>query len=230
MGENRDLLIRSARVLGDLVDELVFVGGCATELLITDPAAAGVRPTFDVDVIAETASGSEYYQLGERLRSRGFEEGRDLICRWRGPDDLVLDVMPIDPRILGFSNPWYSGAVESATLYEIAEGLSIRLVSPSYFCATKLAAFRGRGNNDFMISHDLEDFLTVVDGRPELIEEIRTTSPEVRHYLSTEVQALLAESSFIDALPGYLPPDSASQARIHILLARLREVADLDTD
>jgi hypothetical protein len=29
------------------------MGGCTTALLITDEAAAEVRPTFDVDVIAE---------------------------------------------------------------------------------------------------------------------------------------------------------------------------------
>jgi hypothetical protein len=38
-------------LLGPLLDELVFVGGCATGLLITDPASGGIRPTIDVDTI-----------------------------------------------------------------------------------------------------------------------------------------------------------------------------------
>jgi len=46
--ENRDLLIRGARSLGDLREKLVFVGGCTTGLLISDPAAADVRSTRDV--------------------------------------------------------------------------------------------------------------------------------------------------------------------------------------
>lgn len=44
-----------------------------------------------------------------------------------------------------------------------------------YFCATKLEAFGGRGKNDYLASHDLEDLITVVDGRPELLEDHKWT-------------------------------------------------------
>ena len=50
---NLDLLAQAARLLEPLLDELVFVGGCTTALLITDKAAANIRPTYDVDAIAE---------------------------------------------------------------------------------------------------------------------------------------------------------------------------------
>jgi hypothetical protein len=43
------------------------------------------------------------------------------------------------------------------------------LVFWSPFVATKFEAFHGRGNNDHLASHDLEDIITVVDGRPELM-------------------------------------------------------------
>ncbi len=42
--------------LGDLIDRLVFLGGCATGLLITDNAAPPIRYTHDVDDITEVAS------------------------------------------------------------------------------------------------------------------------------------------------------------------------------
>jgi hypothetical protein len=106
---NRELLIRGARALGDLRDEFVFVGGCTTGLLITDPAAAGIRATRDVDVIVETASVAEYYTIAKRLRALGFHEDTEVICRWQHEDDLTLDVMPTAPNILGFSNRWYPG-------------------------------------------------------------------------------------------------------------------------
>jgi hypothetical protein len=41
---NRELLLRVARRLGPVLDELVFVGGQVAELLVTDPAAVRVRP------------------------------------------------------------------------------------------------------------------------------------------------------------------------------------------
>lgn len=96
-----------------------------------------------------------------------------------------------------------------------------------YFCATKLEAFAGRGKNDYQSSHDLEDLMAVVDGRAELIEEIHRAEAEVRTYIAAEVRKLLATSEFLDALPGYLLPDEASQARVSILLDRLKKIAAL---
>src|ERR1035437_2265717 len=50
---NRQLLLSAARLLRPLLEELVFVGGCVTGLLITDEAAPSVRATLDVDAITE---------------------------------------------------------------------------------------------------------------------------------------------------------------------------------
>ena len=82
---NTEQLITAARLLKDLLRELVFVGGCATGLLITDEAAAEVRPTYDVDAIVEITSYADYLGFAERLRALGFAEdpgeGAPL-CRW----------------------------------------------------------------------------------------------------------------------------------------------------
>jgi predicted nucleotidyltransferase len=225
--ENRELLVRGARSLGDLRETLVFVGGCTTGLLITDPAAADVRSTRDVDVIVEIVSRAEYYALSKRLRSFGFQEDPKVICRWQHQDEITLDVMPTDPNILGFSNPWYSGAIATATDHELEQGLIIRVVTPPYFCATKITAFHGRGNGDYAASHDLEDFLSVVDGRVELLSELRAAEDDVRTYVATEVREFLSKSEFVDMLPGSLTPDAASQARMPLLMARLEEIASI---
>jgi hypothetical protein len=100
----------AAAVLGPLLDEVVFLGGATVHLWITDPGAPPVRATDDVDVICEVASRTEYYRLADRLRDRGLREAVDepVICRWRNAEPrLVIDVMPTDPEILGFSNEWY---------------------------------------------------------------------------------------------------------------------------
>ncbi len=155
---NRAQLEAAVRVLQPLLDELVFAGGCATGLLITDPAAGSIRPTMDVDVITEVASYAEYASLSERLRDLGLSEDSSEgapTCRWRYRD-LILDVMPTDERVLGFSNRWYAPAIAAAQRITIA-GMDIRVVTAVYFLATKLEAFRGRGRNDYRASHDLED-------------------------------------------------------------------------
>jgi hypothetical protein len=102
---NLDMLAAAAHLLQPLLDQLVFLGGCTTGLLIADPAAGGIRPTKDVDVITEIGSYAEYGALSERLRGLGLREdvseGAPL-CRWRYKD-LTIDVMPTDDRVLGFS-------------------------------------------------------------------------------------------------------------------------------
>ena len=212
---NIELLKEVAKRLGPLLQEVVFVGGCATALLMTDAAGAEVRSTLDVDVIAEIASYADYAAFSERLRSLGFQEDTSKgapICRWLF-DDLILDVMPVEEKVFGFANRWYRGAMESANTIELEPGLQIRLVNAAYFVATKLEAFKGRGRSDYAGSHDLEDLLTVIDGRPAIVAEV-AAAEEVRSYIAQEFRELLAIPQFIDALPGYLLPDAASQARL----------------
>ncbi len=76
-----------------------------------------------------------------------------------------------------------------------------------------------------MQSHDLEDLIAVVDGRAELVEEIKAGPQNVRTDIASEIKKLLAIGSFVDALPGYLLPDAASQARISTVLERLKQIA-----
>lgn len=224
---NLDLLAEAARLLKPLLGELVFVGGCTTALLITDKAAADVRPTYDVDAIAEITSYAAYADFSERLRKIGFAEDTTEgapICRWL-QKETILDVMPLDEKILGFSNRWYRPAMESAEERELERGLRIRVVTAVYFCATKLEAFAGRGKDDYLSSRDLEDLVAVIDGRAELVQDIRSAQEGVRTYLASEINKLLGTQAFVDALPGYLLPDAASQARITLLVSRLRQIA-----
>jgi len=90
--------------------------------------------------------------------------------------------MPSDPSVLGFSNRWCPLAIDTARDYALPAARSIRLVTAPVFVATKLEAFRDRGKSDFVASHDLEDIVTVVDGRAELIDEVATSAQDLRKY------------------------------------------------
>jgi len=165
--------------------EIVFVGGCATGLLVTDPGAVPVRRTHDVDVIAEIASYAEYTIFSERLWGLGFQEdareGAPL-CRWKY-QRLLPDVMPLDANILGFSNHWYADALRTATVVCLPGNLTLRAITAPYFLGTKIEEFRGRGREDYFASHDLEDLITVVDGRPSLLNEVEAASAELRSFI-----------------------------------------------
>lgn len=116
------------------------------------------------------------------------------LCRWRR-DDLIVDVMPVDERIRGFSNRWYPSAIETAQRFDIA-GHDVRVVTPALFIATKLDAFHGRGNDDVLASHDLEDIIAVVDGRPEILNDIAAAGADVRGYIGTEIRAPARRAQF----------------------------------
>ncbi|MGC1646780.1 MAG: hypothetical protein WA741_13195 [Candidatus Sulfotelmatobacter sp.] len=63
-------------------------------------------------------------------------------------EELILDLIPTDPSILGFGNTWYRPAPENAQSATVGE-YRVRLITAPYFVATKLEAFHGRGKNDF---------------------------------------------------------------------------------
>ena len=224
---NLEIIEIAAEALGPLSDELVFLGGCATALLITDSAAPPVRVTRDVDTLAEIGTAAEYHELENRLRQRGFEVDSSMgapICRWVG-HGILLDVMPTDERILGFGNIWYKSAVKSATPYDLQSGATVRLIDPVHFLATKLEAFAGRGDKDFVMSHDLEDVVCVLDGRPELEDEIADSAEEIKDYVGNRLRAFMDDPLFLEALPGHLPGDAGSQARLPVLIAKLERLA-----
>ena len=70
------------------------------------------------------------------------------------------------------------------------------MVNAVYFCASKFEVFGDRGKNDYLGSRDLEDVVAVVDGRQELVGEIKAAQGDVRAYLGKEVANCLARGSF----------------------------------
>jgi predicted nucleotidyltransferase len=210
----------AAALLGPLLDEVVFVGGATVHLWITEPGAPPTRATEDVDVVCEVASLVKYHRLGERLRERGLQEamGAPVICRWRSDDpQLVLDVMPTDPDILGFSNPWYEEAISSAVTVTLESGADIRAAAPPALVATKLCAWKGRGGGDLLRSLDIHDVLTLIDGRPELIEDVASAAPDLRTYIHDELSELRAE----DYLDYAVQSATASYGPMGVERARL---------
>ena len=202
-----------ASALGDLLPHVTFVGGSTTALLVDAAAHHGVRKTDDVDVIIDVATQVEYYKFSKKLRDLGFrEDANGPICRWLFDTEtgkVKLDVMPVSEKILGFSNRWYKEAIREAFEVTLPSGITIRVVSPVYFLATKFEAFAGRGKGDYF-SHDLEDIVFVLENRERFIFELMDCSVELKQYFSQQANLLLNDD-FLNVLPGLLNhPDSAT--------------------
>lgn len=228
---NRESLVRVADALRPLLPELVFLGGSVAELLITDPAASRIRETDDVDVIVEVTTYSQYERVGARLGALGFSRDSGPgapICRWLAPprdgQRAKVDVMPTAETPMGPTNPWYKVAMETATWYALEEDLAIRLVTAPAFIATKWAAFQGRGRGDVLMSHDVEDIITVVAGRPSVAEEMLKAPEKLRRFVADCTKEFLSRDDAHDAIEDALPDArliSGLGSRVHSRLSLL---------
>jgi predicted nucleotidyltransferase len=96
-------------------------------------------------------------------------------------------------------------------------GVEIRATAPPQLVATKLCAWEGRGRDDLLASLDVHDVLTLIDGRPELVEEVRSARPNLRDYIRSELMALRAESYFryaVESVTAGYGPIGADRARL----------------
>lgn len=218
-----------AQALGDLCEELVFVGGCAAGLLCTSAQAPPPRVTFDVDLVAEVAALVAYHSLEARFAERGF--ARDMaqdapICRWR-MGNVEVDLMPTDERVLGFSNRCYPLAMATAVPIKLPSGTRIKLISAPAFLATKFEAFASRGGSDVMASHDFEDIINVLDGRPGIEDEIADAQSALRNYLASRFRDVLQHRDFDNTLPGLVVFDALYEQRIEAVRSRISAISRL---
>ena len=214
MSKDLSFLTNSIPHLQPLLDEVLFIGGAIVPLYITDPALPYVRHTLDIDILT-AATG--YQATVDKLLGLGFRHDIEgPICRFL-KGNLTVDLMTPDESVLGFSNIYYREALESPQLFEMPNGLSIRIPTPPLMLATKIAAYELRGKSDPAVSKDLDDIVTLVDGRAELIEEIAGVRTELRQFIGAGLRGIATHKIARFILPGlFLGPDGeARHNRLH---------------
>lgn len=230
---NITMLDLMAQRLGpELCENMVFVGGAAAGLLITDLALPAIRRTDDIDVVTPTQALEDFHKLENQLRELGFTPDmrpEAPLCRWQ-IDNMTVDVMPSKEEVLGFANRWYVLSVATAQIHVLPSGTRVKVIRAPEFIATKLEAFFGRGQGDFLFSHDIGDIISVIDGRESLLLECQASHRPLREYLRLQFQSLLKNMVFLDSLPGHLPPDLASQERLPDLLQTIQHITELSLD
>ena len=204
MTEHEALILPIAHALGrDLLDQVAFIGGATVSLHLDDAQPIDISSTKDVDFIVSVSSYYGYQQLAEKLRSRGFEssipeKGEDApMCRFEC-EGILVDVMPDNEDILGFSNPWFKVGLQESVPYILPDTLTIKIAQAKHLLATKLVAFATRGG-DILSSKDAEDIVVLVNGRDSLLDEVRESPIELRQFVQKAMSEFIANSDF-----GYL--------------------------
>jgi predicted nucleotidyltransferase len=211
-----------ANILNQLDEEFVFVGG-ATVSLYGDLSKAEARPTEDVDVIIELASYTGYAELDENLRKLGFENDIEsgVLCRYK-VQGVIVDVMPTDASVIGFSNRWYADGFKFAKIIQL-DDLPIKIFTLPFFIASKIEAFKNRGQNNYLFSSDFEDIVYVLENNSNIASLMLESPQDVKQYLKQCFSDFLQDAEFEEGVSAHLEPITQGQ-QIEKIFRILREI------
>ena len=221
---NLALVAQVANGLQELKDKMVFIGGAVISLYTDDPAAEEIRPTADIDMTINLANYTEWAQMQERLAELGFypdPQGQS-ICSYKY-QDIAIDIMPADDSSIGVSNIWYKPGFRYLQQIALEDGTSINILPSPYFLATKLEAFKDRGENDFYGSHDFEDIIYLIDNRTTIVEEILTADEEIRQYIKEELTLIKNHKQADEILAMHIHP-LIREERFKMLMKKIEQI------
>lgn len=210
---SRLAILKVADKLRDLLDEVVFVGGCAGFLLMPKDDSE-FRPTDDVDFVVPVTTYLEFTEFEAKLRALGCsnsQERGDPVCRWL-VDGVTVDLMPVEANILGFGNRWYPEALRTPVRVDVGDGVLVKVVSLPVFLATKFEAHASRGGGVYLGDSDIEDIVLILAHRTDSYELILQASEDVRLFLEEEARKLLSVPDIEDIVSGCFAQDEQAFA------------------
>jgi predicted nucleotidyltransferase len=209
------------RAFQELASKILFVGG-ATVSLYTDRPFGEIRPTDDVDVLIELIDYTGYAGVEDALRRKGFVNDVDsgIICRFK-VQGITVDIMPTNQEVLGFTNRWYSEGFKNSKRVELDQDCVIQIFQPVYFIASKLEAFKGRGNGDGRMSSDFEDIVFILNNRTTIWDEMKNASASVRDYLIAEFKNLNESNYLFEWVSVHL--DYSEQRRVSHIMGEIEQ-------
>lgn len=223
-------LKRVALALGDIAEQVVFIGGAIAPLLQLDPPFTEARPTKDIDGVVASTKYADLERMSDALLGRGFTQSSHdsaHIHRWRSPDGDALDLVPAGSHLGGSGQDWDRLALQHFLVVDLGDGVQVRHADAPAFLALKWAAFADRGSSDPFGSHDLEDILALTASRVDLVGEVEHASDELRQFVATSTGRFLQLNHRDDLLAGHLNNAQDPRATMRVVQERLVAIAEL---
>jgi len=220
---NRLATRKIAQALGELNEQVVYVGGAVVSLYIDDPTAEDVRPTKDLDISLEIASLGALEALRTSLLQKGFYQSAedDVVCRFRY-EDVKVDVMGTEPVGWAPANRWFAPGFKHRIPTEL-DDLTIYILPLPYYLASKLEAFYDRGITDPRTSHDFEDIVYLLNYTSDLKEQILASDYDLKQYLMDRFADIIADKVKQEAILGCLYHEDQS-VRFSRIIRLLNEI------
>jgi predicted nucleotidyltransferase len=223
MHENIVRIKAVANLLKGMGQSYVFVGGATVSLYASDPFTAGdIRPTNDVDVVVEVATYAGYTEIDERLRAMGFVNDitSGVICRYK-IDGIIVDIMPTNPTVIGFSNRWYPDGFQHAITHRLNDNTEILIFSLPYFLASKWEAHKSRGGVDLRMSKDFEDMVYIFENCHDFDEQLLAGPQGVRDYMREELATIIDHPDFEEGIYSHMTSSrQTDESNIIIMLKK----------
>ncbi|MDR9487472.1 hypothetical protein [Salibacter sp.] len=222
---NLKVIEKVASVLGELNEEIIYVGGAVVSLYATDEGAEHPRPTKDIDISVQIGSYLEMNKFQEKLRKRKiYPSSQGGVLYRYSYDGIQIDFIPWESTSLGPTNSWLKPGFEYARNIEVGAE-SIKILPLPFYIATKWEAYKSRGKDPRM-SHDLEDIIYVIDNNKNVIEHFDESDHEgVRMFLSKMSNEILSDSSRDEIIECHINPYTANE-RKRLVLDRLKYMSE----
>lgn len=111
--------------------------------------------------------------------------------------------------------------------YDLDDEITIRIPTPALFLATKWETFEGRGGDDLLGSHDLEDIIAVVAGRENVVDDVASSPDTVRDWMAERARRFLEHADATYALDGALSDAARIPRLLDIVRQRFVELSQL---
>jgi hypothetical protein len=211
-----------ATALGNINEQVVYVGCSVVGLYADDPGAPEVHPTKDIDIVLEIASLLELEVIRQNFAERGihFAKDEDVMCRFIY-QNILIDVMATKEVGWAPTNPWFKVGFDSPEIHYLDEA-KIKILPLAYYLASKFTAFANRGS-DPRTSPDFEDIVYVLDNRKTLVKDILESEEDVKSFLITELTAVQQNPFLQEAVLAHLEPATQTQ-RFEMLIHKLKEI------
>ena len=187
---SKHLLVEAAQKLKPLLGKIAFVGGGILPTYLPKGFDANIRVTYDLDIVIKLAHYGRLEELNERLGKLGFypDSKSQIICRYTD-QKIVLDVMPTNSEVLGFSNRWYEVGLINKEWITLNDIINIPRFTIDYYLATKWEAVEGRGKQDWRTSKDMEDIITLTNNGA--LNQVGSKNRAVHDYLEESFTKLV---------------------------------------
>lgn len=223
---NLTIVEKVASALGELNDEVIYVGGAIISLYVTDEGAEQPRPTKDIDISVQISTYSQMDQLRVKLAAKNIHPAPTETIMYRySYEGIIIDFIPYEETPLGPTNRWLKPGFEKAHPAKIGDA-EIKILPVSLFLATKWEAFNSRGG-DPRISHDFEDIIYVIDNNLNLVDDVIKAENDVQEFLKGMSNEILSHSSRNEIIECHINPYTMEERR-KVIINKLENILKIE--